>query len=131
MSDLSPTWFRLCVASARSIFNAINVFAVGANVGLFTVFFYPMSKYAFGTQLLAFIIAEHAVLLLQAGVHIVIPEQPADVVSIEYYNKHVKYCHQLRELDPSARTSLAHIGLPLTPDGFTSASENECSEGWC
>ena len=72
--------FRPGSCLARNIFNAINVFAVGANVGLFTVFFYPMSKYAFGTQLIAFIIAEHSVLLLQATVQILIPEHPADVV---------------------------------------------------
>ena len=85
------------------------MFAVGANVGLFTVFFYPMSTYSFGMQLICFIIAEHAVLLLQAGIQFVIPAKPADVVSIEYYNKHVKCCHQLTEVGPSARTSLNRL----------------------
>lgn len=118
----------------RNIFNAINVFAVGANVGLFTVFFYPMCTYSFGTQLICFIIAEHAVLLLQAGIQFVIPARPADVVSIEYYNKHVKCCHQLTEVGPNARTSLNHIALPLVPEGAqttSSGSDNDCTDGWC
>ena len=110
------------------------MFAVGANVGLFTVFFYPMSTYSFGMQLICFIIAEHAVLLLQAGIQFVIPAKPADVVSIEYYNKHVKCCHQLTEVGPSARTSLNHIALPLVPDGTqapSSGSDNDCTDAWC
>ncbi|CAJ1384786.1 unnamed protein product [Effrenium voratum] len=55
------------------IFATINTCAVSCNVGLGAMFFEPMRNFTFGQQLFIFLVAEHALLLLQATVSFFIP----------------------------------------------------------
>ncbi|CAJ1382831.1 unnamed protein product, partial [Effrenium voratum] len=94
------------------------------------VFFYPGNVRPVWVQLAVFLAAEHVVLLLQATVQAVIPEEPKDVKDIRFYNDHVKTFlqHKSREKHaPPAVTDLRHVNLSLNPDGVESECESSSS----
>ncbi|CAK9016638.1 unnamed protein product [Durusdinium trenchii] len=117
----------------KSIFLYINKTAVACNVALAAIFFYPMRLQGPGEQLILFIVAEHALLLLQEAVYFFIPEEPSDVISIKYFNRHVLAVLQRRRdqenLIPLQKSVLNHIDLTLNPDGLNSECSDDSSEG--
>lgn len=72
------------------ILAVINVLAVVCNVGLITFFLYPARSYRRHLQLLLFLVLEHAIMILRAGIDMVIPDTAADVVAVEDFNNNFK-----------------------------------------
>ena len=115
----------------KSIFLYINMAAVACNVGLAAMFFYPMRLRKPGEQLILFIIGEHALLLLQTAIYLLIPEEPSDVIDVKYFNRHVLAVLQRRRdqknLEGPVKSMLNHINLSLNPDNVSS-DESDFSE---
>ena len=113
----------------KSILVYTNLAAVTCNVGLASIFFYPMRLRSPGAQLILFIVGEHALLLLQAGVSAFVPEEPSDVIDIKYFNRHVleilgRRRHQ-EQLVPPVKSNLDSIDLSLNPDNWESDESSE------
>lgn len=112
----------------KSIFLCINVAAVTCNVALAAIFFYPMRLRKLREQLILFIVAEHALLLLQAAVSLFIQEHPSDVTDIKYFNRHILAILARRRdqahLDPPMKREL-DVGLALNPENLPSSDSEE------
>eukprot|EP00435_Cladocopium_sp_Y103_P066967 s257_g29.t1 len=110
----------------KSIILYTNVAAVACNVGLASIFFYPMRLRPPGQQLTMFIIGEHVLFLLQAGVSAFVPEEPSDVIDIKYFNRHVLAILGRRrhheQLVPPVHSNLNTIDLSLNPENWDSDS---------
>ena len=110
----------------KSIILYTTVAAVACNVGLASIFFYPMRLRPPGQQLTMFIIGEHVLFLLQAGVSAFVPEEPSDVIDIKYFNRHVlgilgrRRHHE--QLVPPVHSNLNTIDLSLNPENWDSDS---------
>ena len=110
----------------KSIILYTNVAAVACNVGLASIFFYPMRLRPPGQQLTMFIIGEHVIFLLQAAVSAFFPEEPSDVIDIKYFNRHVLAILGRRrhheQLVPPVHSNLNTIDLSLNPENWDSDS---------
>lgn len=84
------------IGTWQHVFEAISMVAVAINVGLAVFVMHPMRKWPSAHQFAAFIILEHAMLLLQGACRSAIPSEPEDVQRIEDFNaifkrKYVKH----------------------------------------
>eukprot|EP00438_Fugacium_kawagutii_P022513 Skav234196 [mRNA] locus=scaffold218:9009:9437:- [translate_table: standard] len=115
----------------KSILVYTNLAAVTCNVGLASIFFYPMRLRSPGQQLILFIVGEHALLLLQAAVSAFVPEEPSDVIDIKYFNRHVLGVlrtfrrRQSQQLVPPVTSNLDSINLSLNPENWASDDSSD------
>merc|ERR1719210_880222 len=78
----------------QSVFEAIGLVAVAMNVGQAVFVMQPMMGWPLQWQLGAFIVLEHAMLLLKCLINAAIPEEPDDVRRIEDFNE--RFRHQFK-----------------------------------
>jgi len=77
-----------------NIFKSISRYAIITNTGLAVFQLPPMRHYALPTQLMLFLILEHALLALQGMIDSIIPEKPADVAYLDDFNDSFKLAKQ-------------------------------------